>query len=193
MKARFFSSGADFRGWLKEHSARSTELWVGYFKAGSGTASVTWAESVDHALCYGWIDGIRKRIDETRYMIRFTPRKPTSTWSAVNIKRAEILIEEGLMRPAGLTAFRARRTNRSGIYSYEQRPTRLPGPYDSHLRKNARALEYFSAQPASYRRAAIWWVVSAKQEETRRRRLKQLIEDSAREQRIKQFLRPSAR
>ncbi len=192
MKATFFSSGADFRRWLEEHSARSTELWVGYFKAGSGAASVTWPESVDHALCYGWIDGIRKSIDETRYMIRFTPRKPTSTWSALNIKRVELLIEQGLVRPAGLTAFRARRANRSGIYSYEQRPTQLPNPYDSHLKKNARAFKFFSAQPASYRRAAIWWVVSAKREETRRRRLKQLIADSSRGQRIKQFLSPSA-
>ena len=180
------------RRWLEEHAARSTELWVGYFKAGSGTASVTWPESVDHALCYGWIDGIRKSIDETRYMIRFTPRKPTSTWSAVNIKRVEILIEQGLMRPPGLTAFRARRANRSGIYSYEQRPTQLPDPYDSILEKNARASGFFSAQPASYRRAAIWWVVSAKKEETRQRRLKQLIGDSSRKRRIKQFLSPSA-
>ena len=190
MKATFFSSGDDFRRWLEEHSARSAELWVGYFKAGSGTASLTWPESVDHALCYGWIDGIRKSIDEARYMIRFTPRKPISTWSAVNIERVEILIEQGLMRTPGLTAYRARRENRSGIYSYEQRPTRLPEPYDSILEKNALAFNFFSAQPASYRRAAIWWVVSAKKEETRTRRLKQLIADSSRGKRIKQFMKP---
>lgn len=192
MKETFFVSGADFRQWLEEHSARSTELWVGYFKVGSLTASITWPESVDHALCYGWIDGIRKSIDETQYMIRFTPRKPSSTWSAVNIKRVEILIKQGLMRPPGMAAFSARRANRSGIYSYEQRPTQLPNPYDSHLKKNARASKFFSAQPASYRRAAIWWVVSAKKEETRQRRLKQLIVDSSRERRIKQFLSPSS-
>jgi putative transposase len=114
MKATFFGSGADFRRWLEEHSARSTDLWVGYFKAGSGQASVSWPESVDHALCYGWIDGIRKSIDESRYMIRFTPRKPTS-WSAVNIKRAEILIGQGLMRCPGLAAYRARRENLSNL------------------------------------------------------------------------------
>src|SRR5579859_150654 len=190
MKPTFFSSGADFRQWLEEHSARSTELWVGYFKAGSGKASVTWPESVDHALCYGWIDGIRKSIDEARYMIRFTPRKPTSTWSAVNIKRVEILIEQGLMRSSGLAAYRARRENRSGIYSYEQRPTQLPEPYGSFLEKNTLAFEFLSAQPASYRRAAIWWVVSAKKEETRKRRLKQLIADSSRGKRRRQFLKP---
>lgn len=189
MKPTFFSSGADFRRWLEEHAARSTEIWVGYFKTGSGKASVTWPESVDHALCYGWIDGLRKNVDEARYMIRFTPRKSISTWSAVNIKRVECLIEQGLMRSPGLAAYRARRENRSGIYSYEQRPTQLPEPYDSIFEKNAPALKFFSAQPASYRRAAIWWVVSAKKEETRERRLKQLIADSSRRARIKQFLK----
>jgi uncharacterized protein YdeI (YjbR/CyaY-like superfamily) len=192
MKATFFRSGADFRRWLEEHSASSTELWVGYFKAGSGKASVTWPESVDHALCYGWIDGVRKRIDAGRYTIRFTPRKPTSTWSAVNIKRVEILMEQGLMRSPGLAAYRKRRENRSGIYSYERRPSQLPPPYYSILENNAAALEFFSAQPASYRRAGIWWVVSAKKEETRMRRLKQLIADSSTGKRIKQFLGPKA-
>jgi uncharacterized protein YdeI (YjbR/CyaY-like superfamily) len=192
MKATFFRSGADFRRWLEEHSARSSELWVGYFKAGSGKASVTWPESVDHALCYGWIDGIRKSIDESRYTIRFTPRKPTSTWSSVNIKRVEILIEQGLMRSAGLAAYRARREDRTGVYSYEQRASQLPEPYDSILEKNAPALSFFSAQSASYRRAAIWWIVSAKKEETRQRRLKQLIADSSRGKRIRQFLSPKA-
>jgi uncharacterized protein YdeI (YjbR/CyaY-like superfamily) len=191
-KATFFRSGADFRRWLEEHSARSTELWVGYFKAGSGKASVTWPESVDHALCYGWIDGVRKSIDEGRYMIRFTPRKPASTWSAVNIKRVEILMEQGLMRSPGLAAYRKRRENRSGIYSYERRPSQLPAPYDSILEENAAALEFFLAQPASYRRAGIWWVVSAKKEETRMRRLKQLIADSSSGKRIEQFLVPKA-
>jgi uncharacterized protein YdeI (YjbR/CyaY-like superfamily) len=191
MKPTFFSCAADFRCWLEEHAAQSTELWVGYFKARSGKASLTWTESVDHALCYGWVDGIRKSIDGARYMIRFTPRKPSSTWSAVNIKRAAALIERGLMQPAGLQAYRARRANRSGIYSYEQRPSQLPEPYRSTLETNAQALEFFSAQPPSYRRAAIWWVVSAKREETRLRRLKQLIADSSRGRRISQSLKPS--
>ena len=180
MKAKFFKSSTDYRQWLEEHSAKSCELWVGYFKVGSGKASLTWPESVDHALCYGWIDGIRRNIDEAQYMIRFTPRKPTSTWSAVNIKRVEILVEQGLMRPAGLAAYKARRENKTGIYSYEQRPTQLPEPYDSILEKNAHALEFFAAQTALYRRAAIWWIVSAKKEETRQRRLEQLVADSSR-------------
>jgi len=190
MKPKFFKSSTDFRQWLEENSALSSELWVGYFKVGSGKVSLTWPDSVDHALCYGWIDGIRRRIDDVRYVIRFTPRKPTSTWSAVNIKRVEILVEQGLMRPAGLAAYKARRENQSGIYSYEQRPTRLPERYGSMLEKNPRALEFFAGQPSSYRRAAIWWIVSAKREETRQRRLEQLVADSSRGKRLKQFLSP---
>jgi uncharacterized protein YdeI (YjbR/CyaY-like superfamily) len=190
MQPTFFKSSTDFRQWLEDNSAQSSELWVGYFKVGSGKAGLTWPESVDHALCYGWIDGIRRSIDEARYMIRFTPRKPTSTWSAVNIKRVEILMGQGLMRAAGLAAYKARRENKIGIYSYEQRPSQLPAPYDSVLAKNARALKFFAGEPASYRRAAIWWIVSVKKEETRRQRLKQLVADSSREKRIKQFLSP---
>ncbi len=188
MKAKFFKSSAEFRLWLQANSADAGELWVGYFKAGSGKASLTWLESVDQALCHGWIDGIRKSIDDARYMIRFTPRKATSTWSAVNIKRVEVLRQQGLMRPAGLAAYEARRENKTGIYSYEQRPTQLPSPYDSILKKNPGALEFFINQPASYRRAAIWWIVSAKKEETRQRRTEQLVADSSRGNRIKQFL-----
>ena len=152
MKPTFFSSGADFRRWLQEHAAQSTEIWVGYFKAGSGKASLTWPESVDHALCYGWIDGVRKSIDEARYMIRFTPRKPISTWSAMNIKRVEFLMEQRLMRSPGLAAYRARRENRSGIHSYEQRPTQLPEPYDSILGRNAAACK-FGATEGDIKRA----------------------------------------
>lgn len=188
MKATYFKSGSDFRRWLDGNSTRVKELWVGYFKRTSGKPSVTWPESVDHALCYGWIDGIRKSVDATRYVIRFTPRKPTSTWSAVNIKRVRALRRQGLMQPAGAAAFLARRENRSGIYSYEQRPTELPGPSAALLRKSPTAQRFFDAQPAWYRRAAIWWVVSAKQESTRERRLRQLIEDSAAARRLKQYL-----
>jgi uncharacterized protein YdeI (YjbR/CyaY-like superfamily) len=188
MDAKFFRAAADFRRWLAKNSTSETELWVGYFKSGSGTPSVTWPESVDHALCYGWIDGIRKSIDETRYMIRFTPRKPNSTWSAVNIERVGVLRELGLMQLAGMAAFGARRANRSGIYSYEQRPADLPNQYAAVLKKRTRAYKFFSAQPPSYRKAAIWWVVSAKQEATRLRRLEQLINDSELERRIKQFV-----
>ena len=193
MKPRFFRNAADFRCWLDENSSSATELVVGYFKRNSGKPSVTWPETVDHARCYGWIDGVRKRVDAMRYTIRFTPRKPTSTWSAVNIRRVAVLERLGLMRPAGRTAFGARRESRSGIYSYEQRPETLPAPYAARLRADTAAHRRFAAEAPSYRRAAIWWVVSAKQESTRLRRLSQLIEDSARGKRIKQFVAPNKR
>lgn len=161
---------------------------MGYYKKDSGKTSITWPQSVDEALCFGWIDGIRKSIDETRYMIRFTPRKSRSIWSAVNIKRAGELIEQGLMQAAGLKAFAAREENRSGIYSYEQRSPELPDQYRKLLRKNPRAVKFFDAQPPSYRKAANWWVQSAKKEETRLRRLGELISLSARGERIPQFV-----
>lgn len=186
----YFRSAAEFRRWLEDHGESTEELWLGYYKRGSGEPSLTWPESVDHALCFGWIDGLRKRVDETRYVIRFTPRRPGSTWSTVNIKRVETLREQGLMRAAGLAAFDARSENRSGIYSYEQRPMELPAPYATVLKKRRRAHSFFHAQPDSYRRAAIWWVVSAKQEATRVRRLELLIQDSECARRIKQFVAP---
>ena len=161
---------------------------MGYYKKDSGKTSITWPQSVDEALCFGWIDGIRKSIDETRYMIRFTPRKSRSIWSAVNIKRAGELIEQGVMQPAGLKAFAAREENRSGIYSYEQRSPELPDQYRKLLRKNSRAVKFFDAQPPSYRKAANWWVQSAKKEETRLTRLGELISLSARGERIPQFV-----
>jgi uncharacterized protein YdeI (YjbR/CyaY-like superfamily) len=188
MGAKFFRAAAEFRRWLENNSTSKTELWVGYFKRGSGTPSLTWPESVDHALCYGWIDGLRKSIDETRYMIRFTPRKATSTWSALNIKRVEALRELGLMQLAGMASFAARRANRSGIYSHEQRPMELPDRYAAALKKCPGAHKFFSAQPPWYRKAAIWWVVSAKQEATRVRRIEQLINDSELERRIKHLV-----
>ena len=141
--------------------------------------SITWPESVDEALCFGWIDGIRKSIDEASYTIRFSPRKPSSIWSTVNIQRAQELDEQGRMQPAGRQAFQARKENRSGIYSYEQREAQLPEEYDEKLRQNQAAWDFFQAQPAWYRKAAGWWVISAKKEETRLKRLDQLIEDSA--------------
>jgi len=179
MTITFFKSPADFRKWLKKHHATATELWVGYYKTSSGKASITWPESVDEALCFGWIDGIRKSLDDLSYTLRFTPRKTGSIWSAVNIKHAQELGEQGLMQPAGLKAFQARAENKSGIYSYEQRRPELPDLYGKTLRKNKAAWEFFQAQPAWYRKAAGWWVVSAKTEETRLKRLEKLIEDSA--------------
>jgi uncharacterized protein YdeI (YjbR/CyaY-like superfamily) len=177
--ATFFESPGDFREWLEKHHATAEELWVGYYKKGSGIPSLTWPESVDEALCFGWIDGIRKSIDGVSYKIRFSPRRPRSTWSAINIKRAQELLDQGLMHEAGLRAFEARQANRSGIYSYEQRPDQLPEEYGKKLRQNKAAWDFFQTQPPWYRKAAGWWVVSAKKEETRLRRLDKLIEDSA--------------
>jgi uncharacterized protein YdeI (YjbR/CyaY-like superfamily) len=184
MKPTFFDSSADFRGWLERHHATATELWVGFHKKKSGKPSMTWPESVDQALCFGWIDGIRKSIDEAKYVIRFSPRKPTSIWSAVNIRRVTELSAAGLMRDPGLKAYELRRENRSGIYSYEQRSHVLPEPYEKVLKGNKAAWDFFQSQPPSYRKVAFWWVVSAKKEETRLKRLQKLIEFSARGKRI---------
>jgi uncharacterized protein YdeI (YjbR/CyaY-like superfamily) len=189
MQPKFFKSPSDFRRWLASHHATATELLVGFYKRDTGKPSITWPESVDEALCFGWIDGIRRRIDEDSYSIRFTPRKTSSTWSAVNIGRAQELISEGRMTSEGEKAFTARKENRSGIYSYEQRSAELVEPYASALRRNKGALKFFSSQPPSYRKAANWWVVSAKKEETRLKRLEQLIKISAAGQTIPQFTR----
>jgi uncharacterized protein YdeI (YjbR/CyaY-like superfamily) len=175
---RFFKTPAELRRWFAKHHASEDVLWVGFYKKESGEPSITWAESVDEALTVGWIDGIRKRIDARRYKIRFTPRRRSSVWSAINIARVEELKKAGRMRPAGLEAFAARRENRSGVYSYEQRPADLPEPYAAMLAANRRAQAFFAAQPPSYRKLACWWVVSAKQEETRNKRLGKLIEAS---------------
>ena len=187
MKVKFFKTPSDFRKWLAAHHDSETELWVGFYKKDSGKPSITWPQSVDEALCFGWIDGIRKNIDEVSYKIRFTPRKQRSTWSAVNIKRVAELTEQGLMQKHGLEAFAARQENRSGIYSYEQRSPELPAQYAKKLKKNAAAWKFFQAQPPSYRKAVNWWVLSAKQEETRLKRLDKLIEDSAEGRRVPQF------
>jgi len=185
----YFRSPADLRAWFDQHHQIAKELWVGYHKKSSGEPSVTWPESVDEALCFGWIDGIRKSVDETRYTIRFTPRRLGSIWSAVNIARVLALKEAGRMRLAGLKAFEVRRENKSGIYSYEQRRDQLDEPYAALLQNNQAAWDFYQAQPASYRKAVNWWVVSAKMEETRRKRLAQLVEDSANSRTIAQFTR----
>ena len=186
----FFATPADFRAWLEENHERAAELWVGFHKKATGRPSITWPEAVDEALCFGWIDGIRRSLGDESYVIRFTPRKPRSTWSAVNIARAKALIAEGRMRPAGLAAFEARSDDRSAIYSYEQRhEVRLAPDEEREFRANERAWEFFQAQPISYRRPALWWVVSAKREETRARRLRTLIEDSENSRRLRHLSR----
>ncbi|HYU34776.1 MAG TPA: YdeI/OmpD-associated family protein [Thermoanaerobaculia bacterium] len=191
VQPHFFATPEDFRRWLAEHHASARELWVGFYKRGTGKPSITWPESVDEALCAGWIDGIRKRIDDESYVIRFTPRKASSTWSAVNIKRMAELIREGRVLPAGLTAFEKRSEKKSGIYSYEQRNEAALGEeLEQKFREHKAAWEYFQAQPPWYRRTATYWVVSAKKEETRQRRLAVLIEASAQEQPIRELKRP---
>ena len=174
--ATFFSSPAALRKWFDRHHETAGMLWVGFHKKHTGEPSVTWPEAVDEALCVGWIDGIRKSIDENRYKIRFTPRRRSSIWSAVNIARVGALEKEKRMRPAGRAAFAQRRENRSGIYAYEQRPIDLPGPYEAVLKKNEAAHAFFNAQPPSYRKLATWFVLSAKKEATRLARLKRLVD-----------------
>ncbi|HQV70539.1 MAG: YdeI/OmpD-associated family protein [Anaerolineae bacterium] len=190
MDPTFFASAQEMRNWLEKNHASASELLVGYYKVGTGRPSLTWAQSVDEALCFGWIDGLRKGLDEERYTIRFTPRKPASIWSVVNINRVEVLTAEGRMTERGLAAFAARKQNKSGIYSYEQRPAELTEPYKSMMQANAAAWAFFESQPASYKKAAIWWVISAKQEETRQKRLVKLAEFSASGQRLPQFVSP---
>ena len=176
---RFFADPEDFRTWLEEHHATETELLVGFWKKGSGRPSITWPESVDAALCFGWIDGIRRSLGADGYSIRFTPRTARSTWSAANVRRAQELIELGRMTPAGLRAFEARREDDTGVYSYEQRTADLPEPYASRLREHRDAWDFFQSRPPSYRKAAMWWIVSAQREETRLRRRATLIDDSS--------------
>ena len=185
MTPRFFKTPAALRKWLAANHTKSKELWVGFYKKDSGKPSITWPESVDEALCFGWIDGVRKRLDDESYVIRFSPRKPTSIWSAVNIRNVERLSKEDRMRPAGVKAYEARKEFRSGIYSYEQRSPELVEPYASTLKNNKAAWRFFSAQPAGYRKMMNWWIVSGKREETRLARLARLIQASENCERIR--------
>jgi uncharacterized protein YdeI (YjbR/CyaY-like superfamily) len=172
----FFATPEDFRKWLRVHHRSSREQWIGFHKKGSGRPSITWPESVDEALCFGWIDGLRKTIDEKSYQIRFTPRKTTSTWSAVNLRRVQELTKLGRMRSAGLKAFAARKEEKSGIYSYENRKAAVLSRADKkQFLARADAWEFFQSQPPGYRQNAIWWVVTGKKEETRESRLRKLI------------------
>ena len=180
----------EFRAWLEQHHASADEVEVVFYKKGSGKPSMSWSESVDEALCFGWIDGVRRGRDDESYTIRFTPRKPRSTWSKVNVAKAKRLIADGRMRPAGLAAFERRTEDNTGIYSFERAEDAvLPPEYEAELRANEKAAEYFHSRPPGYRRTAIHLVVSAKREETRQRRLRQLIEDSAAGRDIKQLRR----
>jgi len=171
----FFKNQEMFSNWLEEH-AEASELWVGYFKKSTGRASLTWSTSVDAALCFGWIDGIRKTIDEQSYKIRFTPRKTTSEWSAVNVKKVKALIQLGKMKPAGMHLFN-NRTNKRG-YSSKDKNMQLAREYENQIKANQLAWVFFTNLAPSYRRDSIWWVMSAKKEDTRLRRLDILIASS---------------
>lgn len=175
----FFSKQADFRKWLQKNHQEETELLVGFYKVGSGKPSMTWSQSVDEALCFGWIDGVRKSIDEDSYQIRFTKRNATSIWSAINIKKIEELTKRGLMQPAGLASFEKRTESKSKIYSYEKDEAELSQGFEKQFKANKKAWDYFQALAPSYRKISMHWVMSAKQEATRIKRLHQLIVESA--------------
>jgi uncharacterized protein YdeI (YjbR/CyaY-like superfamily) len=178
-RVEIFPDSAAFRAWLEEHHTDTDELWVGYYKKGVAKTSMTYPEAVEEALCFGWIDGVGRRIDDQVHANRFTPRRPTSSWSAVNIAKVAELTEAGRMHPAGLRAFEERDRRKDGIYSYENHPMELPAEAEALLRANPDAWEFWQAQRPSYRRTAVHWVLSAKREPTRQRRLAQLIDDCA--------------
>lgn len=193
-RPKFFATPELFRAWFEANHERETKLLVGFYKKDSGRPSITWPESVDEALSFGWIDGKRQRIDDVSYTIRFTPRKKSSTWSAVNVKRIAVLIAEGRVRPMGLAAFEKRSAAKTGIYAYENRKSaKLAPEAERQFRRNKKAWAYFEAQAPSYRQLAIWWIITAKREETRASRLATLIADSARGQWIRSAQRPTSR
>ncbi|HLA55586.1 MAG TPA: YdeI/OmpD-associated family protein [Flavobacterium sp.] len=184
MEPQFFKTPEDFRKWFAKNHDKEKEVIVGFYKKGSGKPSMDWSESVDQALCYGWIDGVRKSIDADSYCIRFTPRKPTSIWSTINIKKIEELTKKGLMKPAGIAAFEKRTEARSGIYSFENEAKTLAPLYEKQFMSDKKAWAFFSAQPPGYKRLNIFRVMSAKQEKTQLSRLKKLIAASKAEKRI---------
>ncbi len=184
MTVTFFASPVEFRTWLKKHHKKETELLVGFYKVGSGKPSMTWSQSVDQALCFGWIDGVRKSIDKESYCIRFTPRRSTSIWSAINIKKVEVLNKSGLMMPEGQKAFNLRTESKSGIYSHEKEPVRLAPDYERQFKKNKSAWGFFKEQAPSYRKVMIHWIMSAKQEKTRLSRLEKTIKISEQQKRM---------
>ena len=186
----FFATAPEFRAWLEQNHQRTHELLVGFYRKGSGRPSMTWPESVDEALCFGWIDGVRRSAGDDAYTIRFTPRRRRSIWSAINIARAHSLIAEGRMQPAGLAAFEQRDEQRTRQYSFEHENVELEPPLAAMLEKNAAAARFFHAQPPGYRKTATWWVMSAKRADTRARRMQSLIDDSARGQRIGLLRKP---
>lgn len=186
----YFPTPADLRRWFEANHAAATELILGYYKVGAGRPSVTWPESVREALCFGWIDGVRKSIDAESYQIRFTPRRPGSIWSAVNIRLVGELMAQGKMHPPGLAAFEKRKAEKSEIYAFEQKDVEFSAEYEARFRAHPEAWALFQKMPKSYRTQATWWVMSAKQQATREKRLAELIAESAAGRRLKQYRRP---
>ncbi|NIG51902.1 YdeI family protein [Chitinophaga sp. Cy-1792] len=191
MKPTFFATPKDFRDWLHKNHLKETELLVGFFKTGSGKPSITWPESVDQAICFGWIDGVRKTIDEHSYTIRFTPRKAGSIWSAINIAKVASLQEKGLMFPAGIAIFEKRKTDNTKKYSFEQdkENVKLTPAHEKAFKANKVAWKFFTSQAAGYQHQVTWYIQSAKQEATREKRLQEAIEFSAREEKVERFIK----
>lgn len=187
---RFFSTPAKFRAWLEKNHESASELWVGYYRTGSGKPSITWPNSVDEALCFGWIDGVRKTVDDTSYMIRFTPRRPDSIWSNVNIAKMEKLLADGRVMPAGVAAYARRSDTRSGVYEYEKGKLadRSTSAFDVDVlrtfKREREAWRFFESQPPYYRKMMTFWIMSAKKPETRTKRLEKLMDQSARGERV---------
>lgn len=179
MNPIFFEDQYDFREWLAENHDKVTEIIVGFYKVGSGKPSMTWSESVDQALCFGWIDGVTRRIDTDSYSVRFTPRRATSIWSDVNIKKIEVLTKRGLMHAAGIAAFEKRTEKKSRVYAYESEPVRLSPEFEGMFKAKKCAWEFFTTQAPSYQRTMTHWIMRAKQETTRLSRLEKTIAASA--------------
>ena len=193
-EVQFFETPAEFRRWLQENHASRTELWVGYRKRATGLPSLTWPESVDEALAFGWIDGLRKSLGEAAYKIRFTPRRASSIWSAVNVARVGALVAAGRMTEAGLAAFARRSEARTGVYGHDrEKPAELPPGWEARFRKEKRAWAWFTARAPSYQRTAVHWVMSAKKEETRLRRFETLLSDSKARRTVRPLTPPSAK
>jgi uncharacterized protein YdeI (YjbR/CyaY-like superfamily) len=184
MAPTFFATQSAFRTWLEKHHNTETELVVGFYKVGSHKPSITWSQSVDQALCFGWIDGVRKSVDGESYCIRFTPRKSTSIWSAINIKKVEELTAKGLMQPAGLKAFGLRKECKSRVYSHENETAALTPEMERQFKANPKAWDFFQTQAPSYRKVALHWLMSAKQEKTKQVRLTKLIAFSKQSKRV---------
>lgn len=184
MKPKFFTTPTEFREWLEQNHDKASELLLGFHRKASGKKSITYAEALDEALCFGWIDGVRKKLNETSFVQRFTPRKPRSIWSNINVAHIERLTKEGRMHASGLEAYARRDPKRTGIYSFENRPKELSPAFEKRFRANKKAWEFFQAQPPYYKRLLIFRTMSAKKEETRVRRLEQLIEVSAKGERM---------